>query len=170
MGRDPSDAELMMFAQANSEHCRHKIFNADWTIDGEELDQTLFGMIRNTHAKSPDGVLSAYHDNSAVISGPEGERFWSTLKRVSIAGIVKACHSRSRLKHIITPRPFHLFPGRQPAQAARYAMRPRPVAVRGQKPALSGFSVSHLDIPGKDFPWLNGISASRTGSPVHWIS
>ena len=76
MGRDPSDAELMMFAQANSEHCRHKIFNADWKIDGESMDQTLFGMIRNTHARSPNGVLSAYHDNSAVIAGPEGRRFF----------------------------------------------------------------------------------------------
>ena len=75
LGRDPTDAELMMFAQANSEHCRHKIFNARWTIDGEDHEHTLFGMIRETHAASPDGVLSAYHDNSAVIAGPAGERF-----------------------------------------------------------------------------------------------
>ena len=68
MGRNPSDAELMMFAQANSEHCRHKIFNADWRIDGQDHDISLFGMIRNTHAHAPDGVLSAYHDNSAVIA------------------------------------------------------------------------------------------------------
>ncbi|NNK34170.1 MAG: phosphoribosylformylglycinamidine synthase, partial [Xanthomonadales bacterium] len=74
MERDPTDAELMMFAQANSEHCRHKIFNARWTIDGEDREHTLFGMIRETHAASPDGVLSAYHDNSAVIAGPEGDR------------------------------------------------------------------------------------------------
>ncbi len=75
MGRNPTDAELMMFAQANSEHCRHKIFNADWTVDGVPSEHSLFGMIRNTHARSPDGVLSAYHDNSAVIAGPPGERF-----------------------------------------------------------------------------------------------
>ena len=75
MGRNPTDAELMMFAQANSEHCRHKIFNADWTVDGEAKAHSLFGMIRNTHAHSPEGVLSAYHDNSAVVAGPEGDRF-----------------------------------------------------------------------------------------------
>ena len=65
--RDPTDAELMMFAQANSEHCRHKIFNADWVVDGEEQRNTLFGMIRSTYAAHPDGVLSAYSDNAAVI-------------------------------------------------------------------------------------------------------
>ncbi|MFB3078627.1 MAG: phosphoribosylformylglycinamidine synthase, partial [Lysobacterales bacterium] len=76
MGRDPTDAELMMFAQANSEHCRHKIFNAQWIIDGDSKEQSLFSMIRNTHARSPAGVLSAYHDNSAVLAGPRGERFF----------------------------------------------------------------------------------------------
>ncbi|MBT8131984.1 MAG: phosphoribosylformylglycinamidine synthase, partial [Gammaproteobacteria bacterium] len=65
--RNPTDAELMMFAQANSEHCRHKIFNASWTIDGVDQEQSLFAMIRNTHARSPDGVLSAYRDNAAVM-------------------------------------------------------------------------------------------------------
>ena len=74
MGRDPSDAELMMFAQANSEHCRHKIFNAEWVLDGEPRDHSLFGMIRNTHARSPAGVLSAYHDNSAEVLRPAGQR------------------------------------------------------------------------------------------------
>jgi phosphoribosylformylglycinamidine synthase len=74
--RDPSDAELMMFAQANSEHCRHKIFNASWTIDAEAAKHSLFDMIRNTHAQSPAGVLSAYHDNSAVIAGQRGNRFF----------------------------------------------------------------------------------------------
>jgi phosphoribosylformylglycinamidine synthase len=73
-GRDPTDAELMMFAQANSEHCRHKIFNADWVVDGEVQPKSLFQMIRNTHAKSPEGVLSAYRDNAAVIEGWPAER------------------------------------------------------------------------------------------------
>ena len=67
--RNPTDVELMMFAQANSEHCRHKIFNADWIIDGERAPKSLFAMIRNTHARSPDGVLSAYKDNAAVVAG-----------------------------------------------------------------------------------------------------
>ena len=72
LGRDPTDAELMMFAQANSEHCRHKIFNARWIIDGRERGESLFAMIRHTHARSPQGVLSAYRDNAAVIEGTTG--------------------------------------------------------------------------------------------------
>ena len=153
MGRDPSDAELMMFAQANSEHCRHKIFNAEWTIDGEDLGQTLFGMIRNTHAVSPDGVLSAYHDNSAVLSGPEGERFlidpdtgvygW---KRESLPFQIKVeTHNH--------PTAISPFPGA--ATGSGGEIRDEAATGRGARPkaGLGGFSVSHLDIPGKDFPW-----------------
>ena len=76
LARNPSDAELMMFAQANSEHCRHKIFNAEWCVDGERQPASLFQMIRNTHARSPDGVLSAYRDNGAVLVGPNASRFF----------------------------------------------------------------------------------------------
>ncbi len=76
LGRNPSDAELMMFAQANSEHCRHKIFNADWIIDGQRQERSLFKMIRNTHEQHPEGVLSAYHDNASVIQGFEAGRFF----------------------------------------------------------------------------------------------
>ncbi|MDX1562820.1 MAG: phosphoribosylformylglycinamidine synthase, partial [Gammaproteobacteria bacterium] len=75
LGRNPSDVELMMFAQANSEHCRHKVFNASWIIGGEPADKSLFAMIRNTHARSPDGVLSAYADNAAVVAGAEARWF-----------------------------------------------------------------------------------------------
>ncbi|MFZ4703399.1 MAG: phosphoribosylformylglycinamidine synthase, partial [Candidatus Methylumidiphilus sp.] len=70
LGRNPNDVELMMFAQANSEHCRHKIFNASWCIDGEEQPESLFGMIRNTSHHSPNGIISAYKDNAAVMTGP----------------------------------------------------------------------------------------------------
>src|SRR3990167_3703571 len=77
LGRDPSDAELMMFAQANSEHCRHKIFNARYSIDGEDMPYSLFGMIRNTHAQAPQLTLSAYKDNAAVVEGFPGRRFRS---------------------------------------------------------------------------------------------
>jgi phosphoribosylformylglycinamidine synthase len=76
LGRDPSDVELMMFAQANSEHCRHKIFNAKFIIDGVERQKSLFEMIRNTHAQSPTGVLSAYRDNAAVMAGNQGTRWF----------------------------------------------------------------------------------------------
>jgi len=153
MGRDPSDAELMMFAQANSEHCRHKIFNANWTIDGKELDQTLFGMIRNTHAKSPDGVLSAYHDNSAVLSGPEGERFLIDPE----TGVY--CWRRESLPFQIKvethnhPTAISPFPGA--ATGSGGEIRDEAATGRGARPkaGLGGFSVSHLDIPGKKFPW-----------------
>ena len=76
LGRDPTDAELTMFAQANSEHCRHKIFNADWIIDGEPQRQSLFAMIRHTHAAHPEGTLVAYSDNAAVMQGREAQRFY----------------------------------------------------------------------------------------------
>ncbi|HVF34143.1 MAG TPA: phosphoribosylformylglycinamidine synthase, partial [Candidatus Saccharimonadia bacterium] len=75
LARDPTDAELMMFAQANSEHCRHKVFNASWTVDGAAQPQSLFAMIKHTHAVSPQHTLSAYHDNAAVVEGTTGERF-----------------------------------------------------------------------------------------------
>ncbi|HLS55422.1 MAG TPA: phosphoribosylformylglycinamidine synthase, partial [Zeimonas sp.] len=78
-GRDPTDVELMMFAQANSEHCRHKIFNASWTIDGEARDETLFGMIRSTHAAQPRGTIVAYADNAAILEGGMARRFHPAL-------------------------------------------------------------------------------------------
>jgi len=71
--RNPSDVELIMFAQANSEHCRHKIFNSSWTIDGEDQERSLFAMIRNTHQLQPEGTIVAYSDNSAVMAGCEAE-------------------------------------------------------------------------------------------------
>src|SRR5262249_39929974 len=76
IARNPTDVELMMFAQANSEHCRHKIFNANWVIDGHRIPQTLFGMIRSTHAKHPRGTLVAYADNAAIVEGGETARFY----------------------------------------------------------------------------------------------
>ena len=81
MGRNPTDVELMMFAQANSEHCRHKIFNADWVIDGEAQDKSLFGMIRNTHDAHPEGTVVAYSDNSSVIEGATDRALLSARRR-----------------------------------------------------------------------------------------
>ncbi|HKQ16038.1 MAG TPA: hypothetical protein VJT80_21545, partial [Steroidobacteraceae bacterium] len=83
--RDPTDVELMMFAQANSEHCRHKIFNADWVIDGERQPKSLFAMIKNTYARNSRGVLSAYRDNAAVIEGPNAQR-WFPDPRTGVYG------------------------------------------------------------------------------------
>ena len=76
LGRNPNDIELFMFAQANSEHCRHKIFNADWTIDGLEQPKSLFKMIKNTYETHPENVLSAYKDNAAVMKGSKAGRFF----------------------------------------------------------------------------------------------
>src|SRR5215469_11401456 len=91
LGRDPTDVELMMFAQANSEHCRHKIFNASWIIDGREREESLFAMIRYTHSRNPRGVLSAYRDNAAVIEGSAGTRYFpdpeSGIYRASVEPI-----------------------------------------------------------------------------------
>ena len=94
IGRNPTDVELFMFAQVNSEHCRHKIFNADWTIDGVKKDKSLFKMIRNTHEKNPQYTVSAYSDNAAVFEGPDGYLFtpdfkskqWKSIKESSNFG------------------------------------------------------------------------------------
>src|SRR6202008_2801390 len=77
LGRNPTDVELMMFAQVNSEHCRHKVFNADWVIDGHKQPKNLFKMIKNTYEKGGQNVLSAYHDNAAILKGPQAGRFFS---------------------------------------------------------------------------------------------
>ncbi|MCJ7815608.1 MAG: phosphoribosylformylglycinamidine synthase, partial [Xanthomonadales bacterium] len=153
MGRDPSDAELMMFAQANSEHCRHKIFNANWTIDGEELEQTLFGMIRNTFAKSPDGVLSAYHDNSAVLSGPVGDRFFIDPETGVYSWHRESLPFQIKVETHNHPTAISPFPGA--ATGSGGEIRDEAATGRGARPkaGIAGFSVSHLEIPGLDLPW-----------------
>jgi len=153
MGRNPSDAELMMFAQANSEHCRHKIFNAEWIIDGASREQTLFGMIRNTHAKSPDGVLSAYHDNSAVISGPQGERFFVDPQTGAYGWHHEALPFQIKVETHNHPTAISPFPGA--ATGSGGEIRDESATGRGARPkaGLTGFSVSHLEIPGIEIPW-----------------
>ena len=94
LGRDPTDVELMMFAQANSEHCRHKIFNASWTIDGADQEQTLFGMIRATHAAAPRGTVVAYNDNAAVLEGRTVCRFYPRSDHA--AGAIGVDYARAR--------------------------------------------------------------------------
>ena len=167
IGRDPTDAELMMFAQANSEHCRHKIFNAGWTIDGESMEQTLFGMIRNTHAKSPDGVLSAYHDNSAVLGGPDGDRFLIDPK----SGVYSWCREslpfQIKVETHNHPTAISPFPGA--ATGSGGEIRDEAATGRGARPkaGLGGFSVSHLEIPGLEFPWSTGFGKpERIASPL----
>jgi phosphoribosylformylglycinamidine synthase len=129
--RNPTDVELMMFAQANSEHCRHKIFNADWIIDGQPQDATLFGMIRETYRASPDGVLSAYKDNAAVMRGFAAKRFFPDVQGVY------AEHKED--VHILMKVETHNHPtaisARRPAPAVRFAMRARPAAAANPRPA-----------------------------------
>jgi phosphoribosylformylglycinamidine synthase len=154
VGRDPSDAELMMFAQANSEHCRHKIFNASYSIDGEDMPHSLFGMIRNTHAESPQLTLSAYKDNAAVIEGFPGRRFRadrdSGQYRAEPLRDSAFCIKVETHNH---PTAISPFPGA--STGAGGEIRDEGATGRGGKPkiGLTGFSVSHLRIPGLPQPW-----------------
>jgi phosphoribosylformylglycinamidine synthase len=160
--RDPSDVELMMFAQINSEHCRHKIFNARWVIDGRPREESLFDMIRYTHAVSPAGVLSAYRDNAAVIEGNRGERYFPD----PASGIYRAsAESIDILVKVEThnhPTAISPFPGA--ATGSGGEIRDEGATGRGAKPkaGLTGFSVSHLRIPGYERPWEREF-----GTPGH---
>ncbi len=153
VGRNPTDAELMMFAQANSEHCRHKIFNADWVLDGEPQSQTLFGMIRNTHAQSPHGVLSAYKDNAAVIEGWEAGRFFPDPHTRRYDYQQEDVHILLKVETHNHPTAISPFPGA--ATGSGGEIRDEGATGTGAKPkaGLTGFSVSHLRIPGFEQPW-----------------
>ena len=167
LGRDPTDAELMMFAQANSEHCRHKIFNASWTLDGEDRDETLFGMIRHTHAQSPGGVLSAYHDNAAVLDGPEAERWFADPGDGTYRFTTERVPFQIKVETHNHPTAISPFPGA--ATGSGGEIRDEAATGRGAKPkaGLTGFSVSHLEIPGAIEAW-EGRSAfpDRLASPL----
>lgn len=153
LGRDPSDVELMMFAQANSEHCRHKIFNADWTIDSKERQHSLFGMIRNTHATHPNQVLSAYRDNAAVTRGYRATRFCLDGTAAAYVKLDEAAHILMKVETHNHPTAISPFPGA--ATGAGGEIRDEGATGRGGKPkaGLTGFSVSHLRIPGQAEPW-----------------
>jgi phosphoribosylformylglycinamidine synthase len=152
MGRNPTDVELMMFAQANSEHCRHKIFNASWTVDGEAQDASLFGMIRHTHARSPRGTIVAYADNSAVMEGAEVDRFFPDGGR--------GWGYRRDLTHILMKvethnHPTAIAPHPGAGTGAGGEIRDEGATGTGAKPkaGLTGFSVSNLRLPGQPEPW-----------------
>ena len=159
LGRDPHDVELMMFAQANSEHCRHKIFNAGWTIDGREQlvnggPQSLFKMIKHTHAQTPEHTLSAYSDNAAVVEGYPAKRFRpdpATLEYRAEAEAPSAfCIKVETHNH---PTAISPFPGASTGNGGE--IRDEGATGRGGKPkaGLCGFSVSHLRIPTLPQPW-----------------
>ncbi|MBN2646903.1 MAG: phosphoribosylformylglycinamidine synthase [Thiotrichales bacterium] len=153
LNRNPSDAELMMFAQANSEHCRHKIFNADWTIDGQDKPHSLFGMIRNTFQKSPEGVLSAYSDNAAVIEGPIAMRFFPNPKSRQYEFSEEPVHFQIKVETHNHPTAISPWPGA--ATGSGGEIRDEGATGRGSKPkaGLTGFTVSNLNIPGFEQPW-----------------
>jgi phosphoribosylformylglycinamidine synthase len=153
LGRDPTDIELMMFAQANSEHCRHKIFNADWIVDGEPAPKSLFGMIRNTHERNPRGVLSAYRDNAAVIEGWHGRRWFAPAGGGAYTAADEPVDILMKVETHNHPTAISPFPGA--ATGSGGEIRDEGATGRGSKPkaGLVGFSVSNLRIPGAERPW-----------------
>jgi phosphoribosylformylglycinamidine synthase len=150
--RNPTDVELMMFAQANSEHCRHKIFNADWVIDGEKQEISLFGMIRNTHEVSPQGTLVAYSDNASVIEGARIERFFPSAD-CTYAYKDELTHTLMKVETHNHPTAIAPFAGA--ATGSGGEIRDEGATGSGSKPkaGLTGFSVSNLNIPGFQQPW-----------------
>ncbi len=150
--RNPTDVELMMFAQANSEHCRHKIFNASWVIDGQRQDHSLFHMIRNTTERSPTDVLSAYKDNAAVIAGHQGLRFLPDAEG-RYGASQEDIHILMKVETHNHPTAISPYPGA--ATGAGGEIRDEGATGTGSKPkaGLTGFSVSNLRIPGGEQPW-----------------
>jgi phosphoribosylformylglycinamidine synthase len=153
LGRDPTDVELMMFAQANSEHCRHKIFNAEFIIDGEPKPQSLFAMIRATYAANSAGVLSAYRDNAAVIEGSNGVRFFPDPQTLRYGAITEPVDILIKVETHNHPTAISPFPGA--ATGSGGEIRDEGATGIGAKPkvGLTGFSVSNLRIPGFVQPW-----------------
>ncbi len=151
--RNPSDVDLMMFAQANSEHCRHKIFNADWAIDGHPQAHSLFAMIRNTAKQSPEGLLSVYKDNSSVIEGHATTRFFPDHATREYTSLHEEAHILMKVETHNHPTAISPFPGA--ATGSGGEIRDEGATGRGSKPkaGLSGFSVSNLRLPGAVQPW-----------------
>ncbi len=154
LDRDPTDAELMMFAQANSEHCRHKIFNADWEIDGIKAPASLFEMIRNTYRRiNGAGVLSAYSDNAAVIEGSFANRFFPDPEDRVYRATREPAHILMKVETHNHPTAIAPYPGA--ATGSGGEIRDEGAVGRGSKPkaGLVGYTTSHLDIPGDPQPW-----------------
>ncbi|AJP48386.1 phosphoribosylformylglycinamidine synthase [Rugosibacter aromaticivorans] len=152
LGRNPTDVELMMFAQANSEHCRHKIFNATWTVDGEAQPLSLFGMIRETHKAHPAGTIVAYSDNAAILEGASIRRFMPEADG-SYIWREEMTHFLAKVETHNHPTAISPFPGA--ATGSGGEIRDEGATGRGSKPkaGVVGFSVSDLRIPGYSQPW-----------------
>jgi len=167
-GRDPTDAELMMFAQVNSEHCRHKIFNSSWTIDGKDQAGSLFDLIRSTHAAAPDGTLVAYRDNAAVLQGRPIRRLTPRAAADARGAVYQA---GDELDHVVFkvethnhPTAISPFPGA--ATGSGGEIRDEAATGRGARPkaGLCGFTVSNLRLPGMSAPWESDRDATRPGA------
>ncbi|MDD9959272.1 MAG: phosphoribosylformylglycinamidine synthase [Gammaproteobacteria bacterium] len=165
LGRAPNDIELMMFAQANSEHCRHKIFNASWTVDGAAKDRSLFSMIRHTHAKSPDNVLSAYADNAAVMRGHDSARFFPDPQSKQYGFNDEPVHILMKVETHNHPTAIAPYPGASTGSGGE--IRDEGATGIGAKPkaGLTGFSVSNLRIPALPQAWEEDL-----GKPAHIAS
>ncbi len=176
--RNPTDVELMMFAQANSEHCRHKIFNAEWTIDGEVQAKSLFQMIKNTYQSNPQGILSAYKDNAAVMAGSEGWRFYPVpVSNTDDANNEQSAHPYGfhqeeidiLMKVETHNHPTAIAPYAGAATGAGGEIRDEGATGRGGKPkaGLTGFHVSHLHIPELAEKWEQSgtVSTKDYGTP-----
>ena len=165
LNRNPTDAELMMFAQANSEHCRHKVFNADWVIDGVDKERSLFQMIKNTYEASSRNVLSAYKDNAAVIGGHKADWFLPHLDDQKYGRFHDEIHTMMKVETHNHPTAISPYPGA--ATGSGGEIRDEAATGRGAMPkaGLTGFSVSHLFIPGDLQSWEKTI-----GKPDHIAS
>ena len=166
LNRNPSDVELMMFAQANSEHCRHKIFNADFILNGEKQEKSLFRMIRDTHEASPQGTVVAYKDNSSVIEGAEIERFYPNADQGQAYGFHKE-NTHIIMKVETHNHPTAIAPFAGAATGAGGEIRDEGATGRGSRPkaGLTGFTTSNLNIPGFRQPWEQDY-----GKPGHIAS
>jgi len=165
LGRNPTDVELYMFAQANSEHCRHKIFNASWTIDGTKRPLSLFQMIRNTNEVSGDNVLSAYRDNAAVIRGGRGGRFFPEPGDATYGYHEEDIHILLKVETHNHPTAISPWPGA--ATGSGGEIRDEGATGRGAKPkaGICGFTVSNLNLPQAPQPWERAY-----GRPAHIAS
>ena len=165
LNRNPTDVELMMFAQANSEHCRHKVFNADWVVDGKPQVHSLFAMIRYTSRTHPEGILSAYHDNGAIIKGGPAVELSSDAYSREYVRREDDLHLVIKVETHNHPTAIAPFPGA--ATGAGGEIRDEGATGRGARPkaGLTGFSVSNLRLPGAVQPWEGDY-----GRPAHMVS
>ncbi len=167
LDRDPTDVELMMFAQANSEHCRHKIFRGEWIIDGVRRPEDLFGMIRSTTESNPDGILSAYSDNASVIEGSTGARLLTTADDRQYRYAEEPIHILMKVETHNHPTAISPFPGA--ATGAGGEIRDEGATGLGARPkaGLTGFTVSNLNVPGFAQPWeVPSTPPERMATPL----